>query len=91
MNPLQFLNNLPSISRNKCNELTISAFERGYVLGREEAIYSLRDRQQYDCIFLNDFEKAIVMNFLEEYNLEFGYNLEENGFYIVRRRRNERK
>jgi tRNA(Leu) C34 or U34 (ribose-2'-O)-methylase TrmL len=62
-----------------------AAFERGERHGKEIAINYLRDIQKYDCKPLNDFEKAIVMKFLDEYNLEFGYNAFEGGFYVFKR------
>lgn len=61
------------------------SFERGFRTGKEQAIEDLRNVQKYDCRLLNDFEKAIVMNFLEKYNLEFGYNVYESGFYILKK------
>ena len=85
MNPLSFLEDLPSISRNKAREMRIDSFERGYRIGKEEAINFLRDVQKYDCKNLNEWERAIVMQFLKQNNLEFGYDFENGGFYILKR------
>jgi hypothetical protein len=82
---MNFLDNLPSISNNKAKQMRLDSFERGFRVGQKEAIDALRDTQQYNCKSLNDFEKAIVMKFLDEYNLEFGYNVEEGGFYVLKR------
>jgi hypothetical protein len=82
---MNFLDNLPSISNNKAKQMRIDSFERGFRVGQKEAIDTLRDTQQYNCKSLNDFEKAIVMKFLQENNLEFGYDVENGGFYILKR------
>jgi hypothetical protein len=87
MNPLSFLDYLPSISWNKAREMRIDSFDRGYRLGKKEAIDFLRDVQKYDCKNLNEWERAIVMQFLDEYNLEFGYNFEKGGFYVLKRKK----
>jgi hypothetical protein len=85
MNPLSFLEDLPSISRNKAREMRIDSFERGYRVGSREAIDILRDKQKHDCRLLDEWEKAMVMQFLEQNNLEFGYDFESGGFYILKR------
>ena len=85
MNPLSFLDDLPSISRNKAREMRIDSFERGYRVGKEEALDCLRDKQKHNCKNLNEWEKAMVMQFLEQNNLEFGYDFESGGFYILKR------
>ena len=91
MNLLSFLDDLPSISWNKARDMRIASFERGYRVGKEEAIDVLRDVQKYDCKNLNEWERAIVMQFLDQYNLEFGYDVEAGGFYVLKRKSNERK
>jgi len=85
MNPLGFLDNLPSISNNTAKSMRLESFERGYRAGSREAIDVLRDVQKYDCKNLNEWERAIVMQFLEQNNLEFGYDFESGGFYILKR------
>jgi hypothetical protein len=85
MNPLSFLDDLPSISNNKAKQMRIDSFERGFRVGKEEAIDILRDKQKHDCRSLDEFERAMIMKFLEDHNLEFGYNIIEGGFYILKR------
>lgn len=62
------------------------AFERGENCGVKMAIDELRDAQKYDCINLTEKEKAEVMKYLIDNNLEFGYNVIEGGFYIMKKR-----
>ena len=82
---MNFLDNLPSISNNKAKQMRIDSFERGFRVGQEEAIDALRDIQKYEYRNLNNFEKQIVIKFLQENNLEFGYDVENGGFYILKR------
>ena len=82
---MNFLNNLPSISNNKAKQMRIDSFERGFRVGKEEAIDALRDIQKYEYRNLDNFEKQIVIKFLQENNLEFGYDVENGGFYILKR------
>ena len=63
------------------------SFERGYSTGKRAAIDSLRNAQAYDCNALTETEKETVMNFLIEHNLEFGYNVDAKGFYVLKRTR----
>ena len=62
------------------------AFERGENCGVQMAIDELRDAQKYDCINLTQEEKSEVMKYLTDNNLEFGYNVIEGGFYIMKKR-----
>jgi hypothetical protein len=62
------------------------AFDRGEKCGRYMAIDELRDAQRYNCINLTQEEKDEVMKYLVDNKLEFGYNVEEGGFYIVKKR-----
>jgi len=62
------------------------SFERGEKYGRETAIDDLRDTQKYDCINLSEEEKATVMQYLIDNNLEFGYNAIAGGFYIMKKK-----
>ena len=82
---MNFLDNLPYISNNKAKQMRLDSFERGFRVGQEEAIDALRDIQKYECRNLNNFEKQIVIKFLQENNLEFGYDVENGGFYILKR------
>ena len=87
---MNFLDNLPYISNNKAKQMRLDSFERGFRVGQEEAIDALRDIQKYEYRNLNNFEKQIVIKFLQENNLEFGYDVENGGFYILKRKSNER-
>jgi hypothetical protein len=82
---MNFLDNLPSISNNKAKQMRLDSFERGFRVGKEEALDALRDIQKYEYINLNNFEKQIVIKFLQENNLEFGYDVENGGFYVLKR------
>ncbi len=62
------------------------AFDRGEKCGIKMAIDELRDAQRYNCINLTQEEKDEVMKYLVDNNLEFGYNVDEGGFYIVKKR-----
>jgi hypothetical protein len=62
------------------------AFDRGENCGVKMAIDELRDAQRYNCINLTQEEKDEVMKYLVDNKLEFGYNVEEGGFYIVKKR-----
>jgi hypothetical protein len=85
---MNFLDNLPYISNNKAKQMRLDSFERGFRVGQEEAIDALRDIQKYEYRNLNNFEKQIVIKFLQENNLEFGYDVENGGFYILKRKSN---
>jgi hypothetical protein len=61
------------------------AFERGEKYGRETAIDDLRDAQKYNCTNLTEEEKDTVMKYLIDNNLEFGYDVIERGFYILKK------
>lgn len=62
------------------------AFERGEKCGIYMAIDELRDAQRYNCINLTQEEKDEVMKYLVDNKLEFGYNVDEGGFYIMKKR-----
>jgi hypothetical protein len=62
------------------------AFDRGENCGVKMAIDELRDAQRYNCINLTEAEKDEVMKYLVDNKLEFGYNVDEGGFYIVKKR-----
>lgn len=61
------------------------SFERGYRAGKRDAIESLRSVQAYDCNTLTNDEREMVMSFLVENNLEFGYNVDAGGFYVIKK------
>ena len=61
------------------------SFERGYRAGKRDAIDSLRNVQAYDCNALTEFEKEMVMTFLVVHDLEFGYNVDAGGFYVLKK------
>ena len=61
------------------------SFERGYRAGKRDSIDFLTDIQKYDCKTLTEDERAMVMNFLQEHNLQFGYDVSSGGFYVLKR------
>jgi hypothetical protein len=63
-----------------------SNYAAGLKVGTQTAIYELRDVQKYECINLTPEEKEEVMSFLIEKNLEFGYNVQSGGFYVLKKR-----
>jgi len=83
---LSFLDDLPSISWNKHKEEKAASFNRGYRSGIEEGFEIANEKKRYTCINLTEQEKDIVMQFLEDNNLEFGYDVENGGFYVLKRR-----
>jgi hypothetical protein len=82
---LDVFNRIPEFSWHTLKKETKKSFERGYKVGKRDAIDCLTDKQKYECKNLNEWEKATVMAFLEQNNLEFGYDLENGGFYILKR------
>ena len=60
-------------------------YSAGLKVGTQTAIDELRDVQNYECINLTPEEKEIVMSFLIENNLEFGYNAASSGFYVLKK------
>jgi hypothetical protein len=71
---------------NQIRKIKNESFERGLHYGREVAIHDLRDRQLYDCEGLSEDEKASVLKYLTDNNLEFGYNVIAGGFYIAKKK-----
>ncbi len=71
---------------NEIRRMKNEAFDRGENCGVKMAIDELRDAQRYNCINLTQEEKDEVMKYLVDNKLEFGYNVEEGGFYIVKKR-----
>jgi hypothetical protein len=70
---------------NQIRRMKNEAFERGEKHGIKTAIYDLRDAQKYNCTDLTEEEKNEVMKYLTDNNLEFGYNVIDGGFYIVKK------
>lgn len=62
-----------------------SSYSTGLEVGKSIAIHELRDVQNYQCINLTQKEKQKVMEFLIENNLEFGYDVESGGFYVLKK------
>ena len=60
------------------------SFERGHRAGKRDAIDSLRSIQAYDCKTLTEAERDMVMDFLQENNLQFGYDVSSGGFYVLK-------
>ena len=71
---------------NEIRQMKNEAFNRGEAVGIKMAIDELRDAQRYNCINLTQEEKDEVMKYLVDNKLEFGYNVHEGGFYIVKKR-----
>lgn len=72
---------------NEIRRMKNEAFDRGENVGVKMAIDELRDVQRYNCINLTQEEKDEVMKYIVDNNLEFGYNVDEGGFYIVKKRK----
>ena len=70
---------------NQIRKMKNEAFDRGVNCGIEMAIDELRDTQKYNCINLTEEEKSEVMKYLTDNNLEFGYDVIEGGFYILKK------
>jgi hypothetical protein len=66
-----------------------SNYSAGLRVGTQTAIDELRDIQNYECINLIPEEKEMVMLFLIENNLEFGYNAASGGFYVLKKIKSE--
>ena len=71
---------------NQIRRMKNEAFNRGEKCGIYMAIDELRDAQRYNCINLTQEEKDEVMKYLVDNKLEFGYNVDKGGFYIVKKR-----
>ena len=71
---------------NEIRRMKNEAFDRGEKCGIYMAIDELRDAQRYNCINLTQEEKDEVMKYLVDNKLEFGYNVDKGGFYIVKKR-----
>jgi hypothetical protein len=71
---------------NEIRQMKNEAFNRGEAVGIYMAIDELRDAQRYNCTNLTEEEKDEVMKYLVDNKLEFGYNVDEGGFYIMKKR-----
>jgi hypothetical protein len=79
------MNSIGIYTYNQIRKIKNKAFERGENCGVQMAIDELRDAQKYDCINLTEEEKSEIMKYLSDNNLEFGYNVIEGGFYILKK------
>jgi hypothetical protein len=79
--------NLSLYTTNEIWRIKNESFERGEKHGREMAVEELRNAQRYNCINLTQEEKDTVMKYLIDNNLEFGYNVIEGGFYILKKQK----
>jgi hypothetical protein len=79
--------NLSLYTTNEIWRIKNESFERGEKHGREMAVEELRNAQRYNCINLTQEEKDTVMKYLTDNNLEFGYNVIEGGFYILKKQK----
>ena len=76
--PYQFIHN------DDLKSMRNGSFERGYRAGKRDAIDSLTNFQKYDYRTLTEAEHTMVMNFLQEHNLQFGYDVSQGGFYVLK-------
>lgn len=60
------------------------SFERGYQTAKRDSIEFLTDKQKLDCRSLTGDEWEMVIKFLEKYNLQFGYDVSNGGFYVLK-------
>ena len=65
-------------------EMRLDSFERGFNVAKRESIEFLTDKQKYDCKTLTEEEKSMVMEFLKKHNLQFGYDVFNGGFYVLK-------
>lgn len=76
----------PNIVDDYIKSVRDSNYSAGLKVGTQTAIDELRNAQNYECINLTPEEKEKVMSFLIENNLEFGYNVENGGFYVLKKK-----
>jgi hypothetical protein len=76
----------PNVVDDYIKSIRDNNYSAGLKVGTQTAIDELRDIQNYECINLTTKEKEMVMSFLIENNLEFGYNPENGGFYILKKK-----
>lgn len=72
---------------NQIRKMKNEVFDRGVNCGIKMAIDELRDAQKYNCIHLTEEEKSEVMKYISDNNLEFGYDVIEGGFYILKKQK----
>ena len=82
----ELFNSLPSYSWNRVKEEKQGSFERGYKLGVEEGFAISEDKKKIRLRHLTQEERDMVMIFLKENNLEFGYNVNMGGFYVAKQK-----
>jgi hypothetical protein len=83
---LSFLDNLPSISSNEAKQMRFESFNRGYRSGIEEGFEIANEKKRFTYINLTEQEKEEVIQYLVNNNLEFGYDVENGGFYVLKRK-----
>ena len=76
----------PNVVDDYIKSIRDNNYSAGLKVGIQTAIDELRNIQKYECINLTPEEKETVMLFLIENNLEFGYNPENGGFYILKKK-----
>ena len=79
--------NISLYTTNEIWRIKNESFERGEKHGREMAVEELRNAQRYNCVNLTQEEKDEVMKYLSDNNLEFGYDVIEGGFYILKKQK----
>lgn len=79
----------PNVVDDYMKSIRDSNYSAGLTVGTQTAIDELRNVQNYECINLTQKEKEMVMSFLIDNNLEFGYNTESGGFYVLKRIKSE--
>lgn len=75
----------PNVVDDYIKSIRDSNYSTGLKIGTQTAIDELRDIQNYECINLTPEEKETVMSFLIENNLEFGYDVQSGGFYVLKK------
>lgn len=81
----KFRNPKPNAVDDYIKSIRDNNYSAGLKVGTQTAIGELRDIQKYECINLTPEEKETVMSFLIENNLEFGYDVQSGGFYILKK------
>ena len=72
------------IHDDNLKDMRNESFERGFNASKRESIEFLTDKQKYDCKTLTEEEKSMVMEFLKKHNLQFGYDVSNGGFYVLK-------
>jgi hypothetical protein len=72
------------IHDDNLKDMRNESFERGFNSAKRESIEFLTDKQKYDCKTLTKKEKSMIMDFLEKHNFQFGYDVSNGGFYVLK-------